>query len=115
MALAATSDIYWIAGGRPKDADLSALAPHFAKIRKAYLIGEAADAFAASLAGSVEVMHCGELNKAVAASFADARAAGGGTVLFSPAALSFDQYADFEARGDAFKAAVHTFAGGEAA
>jgi len=108
-ALAAYPRTHWIAGGRAKlaasgDADLSAITPHLANVRAAYLIGEAAPVFAPILAPRLPVTLSGTLARAVA----DAAAAAepGDTVLLSPACASFDQFADFEARGLAFRALV---------
>ena len=112
QALSSYPRVYWIAGGRPKAGGIDDLADLFPRVAKAYLIGEAAPAFAATLAGKTPCIEAGTLDAAVRAAFADARAdakASGGEpiVLFSPACASFDQYVDFEARGDAFRAAVH--------
>ena len=71
-ALASFSDIYWIIGGRPKEGGLAGLGPFFGKIARAYLIGEAADAFAGQLGGSVDHLQCGTLDRAVEAAAADA-------------------------------------------
>jgi UDP-N-acetylmuramoylalanine--D-glutamate ligase len=105
-ALACFDDIYWIAGGRAKDGGISSLASFFPRIRKAYLIGEAADAFAETLKGKLPVELCGTLDAAAAAAAADAvkTVASAPVVLLSPACASFDQFCDFEARGDAFRA-----------
>ena len=107
-ALVCFEDIFWIAGGKPKEGGIAPLAPYFSRIRKAYLIGEAADAFAATLAGKVAVVISGTLENAVAAAAADAAAsqALSPVVLLSPACASFDQFQDFEQRGDAFRALV---------
>jgi UDP-N-acetylmuramoylalanine--D-glutamate ligase len=107
-ALLCFNDIYWIAGGRPKAGGIESLAPQFSRIRKAYLIGEAAGEFARTLDGRVsfEVSHT--LEKALAAAAADARVSQASTpiVLLSPACASFDQFRDFEERGDMFRAQV---------
>jgi len=112
-ALAAYHNIYWIAGGRAKtDAagqlGLDMLTPYFGNIRAAYLIGEAAPLFADNLADNLPTTICGTLDKAVADAALQAKSDHFDTsiVLLSPACASFDQYADFEARGDAFCAAV---------
>ena len=107
-ALVCFEDIFWIAGGKPKEGGIAPLAPYFSRIRKAYLIGEAADAFAATLEGKVAVVISGTLENAVAAAAADAAAsqALSPVVLLSPACASFDQFQDFEQRGDAFRALV---------
>ena len=106
-ALKCFSDIFWIAGGRPKSGGIAGLAPHFQRIRKAYLIGEAAEEFAHTL-GDVPHELCGTLDKAVGAAAHDAQLsnAGGPVVLLSPACASFDQFRDYEHRGDSFRALV---------
>jgi UDP-N-acetylmuramoylalanine--D-glutamate ligase len=95
--------VHLIAGGRGKFQDFTPLAPAVAEhCRAVYLIGEAAEEIGAALAKSgVPVQQCGELDRAVAAASAAARA--GDTVLLSPACASYDQYPDFEARGDRFR------------
>ncbi len=115
-ALTAYPAIHWIAGGRPKldadgCADLSAVLPHLGNVIHAWLIGEAAPAFAEILEGHVPVTRSGTLDAAIAGILAEARP--GAVVLFSPAAASFDQYRDFEQRGAAFRAAVAAMDGGQ--
>jgi UDP-N-acetylmuramoylalanine--D-glutamate ligase len=107
-ALVCFADIFWIAGGKPKEGGIAPLVPHFSRIRKAYLIGEAADAFAATLEGKVAYEISGTLENAVASAAADGAQAGASApvVLLSPACASFDQFRDFEQRGDAFRALV---------
>jgi UDP-N-acetylmuramoylalanine--D-glutamate ligase len=107
-ALVCYPDIFWIAGGRAKEGGIESLAPHFPRIRKAYLIGEAASRFANTLAGHVTYEVAGTLDRAVAAAFADAAQSSlpAPVVLLSPACASFDQFRDFEARGEAFRDAV---------
>ncbi|MBC1183867.1 UDP-N-acetylmuramoyl-L-alanine--D-glutamate ligase [Brevundimonas sp. WCHBH090558] len=106
QALASYRSVFWIAGGVPKAGGIADLADLFPRIAKAYLIGDAADAFAATLADTPHVI-ARTLDAAVAAAAADAASAGGDQiVLLSPACASFDQYKDFEARGEAFRAAV---------
>ena len=106
QALSSYDRIFWIAGGKPKDGGIDALADLFPRIARAYLIGEAADAFAATL-GDVPHVISGTMEAAVAAAAADASAAGGPQiVLLSPACASFDQFPDFEVRGEAFRAAA---------
>ncbi|MBX3480416.1 MAG: UDP-N-acetylmuramoyl-L-alanine--D-glutamate ligase [Caulobacter sp.] len=107
QALSSYPRVYWIAGGRAKEGGIAALADLFPRIEKAYLIGEAEAAFAATLEGQAPVALCGQMEAAVAAAHADAAASGEeAIVLLSPATASFDQYPDFEARGEAFRAAV---------
>ena len=105
-ALGSFARLRWIAGGLPKDGGITTLRPHFDRIEKAYLIGEAAPDFAATLGDTVPYEISSTLDVAVAHAAQDAREAGGGVVLFSPAAASFDQFRNFEERGKAFKAAV---------
>jgi UDP-N-acetylmuramoylalanine--D-glutamate ligase len=106
-ALVCFSDIYWIAGGRAKEGGIESLARHFPRICKAYLIGEAAKDFAKTL-GDVPFEISGTLENAVTAASVDAQRsqAPSPVVLLSPACASFDQFRDFEQRGDAFRAAV---------
>jgi UDP-N-acetylmuramoylalanine--D-glutamate ligase len=107
QALSSYPSVYWIAGGRAKEGGIEALADLFPKVTKAYLIGEAEDAFAATLEGKAGIVRCGAMEAAVAAAYADAAATDEeAVVLLSPATASFDQYPDFEARGEAFRAAV---------
>ena len=103
-ALASFADIFWIAGGRPKTGGIISLAEFFPRIRKAYLIGEAADDFAKTLDGKVDYEIVEVMPRAVAAAAADAAASGlrEPVVLLSPACASFDQYPNFELRGQAF-------------
>ena len=103
-ALSSFERIYWIAGGVAKEGGISSLAPFFPRIAKAYLIGEAARTFAATLGEAVPFDMSGTLDRAVQDAAADAEREGGGAVavLLSPACASFDQYKNFEVRGDAF-------------
>lgn len=103
-ALLTYDTIYWILGGVAKEGGIEPLAKYFPKIRHAYLIGEAADAFAQTLEGHVPYTQCGTLEKAFAAATQDAQREGmkGAVVLLSPACASFDQYPNFEVRGAAF-------------
>jgi UDP-N-acetylmuramoylalanine--D-glutamate ligase len=111
QALSSYPKVYWIAGGQPKAGGIESLAELFGVVERAYLIGEAEDAFAATLEGRAPYRKCKTMEAAVRAAFADARASGeDAIVLLSPACASFDQYADFEARGEAFRAAVHELA-----
>ena len=107
-ALAAFDHIHWIAGGQAKTDELDALAPHLGHVRAAYLIGEAAPLFGRLLANRVPVVQSGVLANAVSQAAAAARP--GETVLLSPACASFDQFANYEARGQAFRAAVDALA-----
>jgi len=107
QAMSSYPKFYWIAGGQPKTGGIEALADLFPRIETAYLIGEAAPAFAETLTGRAKAVECGTVEAAVAQAYADAAASGrDAVVLLSPACASFDQFADFEARGEAFRAAV---------
>jgi UDP-N-acetylmuramoylalanine--D-glutamate ligase len=113
QALACFSDIFWIAGGKPKTGGIESLRNFFPRIRKAYLIGEAAKEFAATLGDAVPHEIDGTLDKALAAAVRDAGASAAPepVVLLSPACASFDQYRNFEIRGDAFRALVRALPG----
>lgn len=106
-ALKTFDNIRWIAGGRSKDKDFCDLSDALTSVRKAYLMGEDAEAIAAILPPALpRVLHPTML-EAVSQALGEAEA--GDTVLLSPACTAFDQYRDFEHRGDAFKAAVAAY------
>jgi UDP-N-acetylmuramoylalanine--D-glutamate ligase len=113
QALACFSDIFWIAGGRAKTGGIASLASFFPRIRRAYLIGEAATDFAAELQGRVPHVVVGTLERAVERAAADAEASDvpEPVVLLSPACASFDQYRNFEVRGDKFRELVRALPG----
>ena len=113
QALVCFDDIFWIAGGKPKTGGIESLRGFFPRVRKAYLIGEAADEFAATLGTTVTHEITGTLDQAVAAAARDAAllAARQPVVLLSPACASFDQYRNFEVRGDAFRTLVQALPG----
>ncbi|MBW8815377.1 MAG: UDP-N-acetylmuramoyl-L-alanine--D-glutamate ligase [Caulobacterales bacterium] len=116
QALSSYPKVYWIAGGQPKTGGIDDLADLFPRVIKAYLVGEASAAFARTLKGKAAVAECGTIDNAVHAAFQDASASGKeAIVLLSPACASFDQFADFEQRGEAFRAAVQALAAGAAA
>ena len=115
-ALACYDAVYWIAGGRPKEGGLQAVEAHLGNVRHAFLIGEASMEFSKFLDGHVPMTMSGDIKSAVteAAKMAKKDASGGGpapVVLLSPAAASFDQFDDFEARGDAFRDLVEALPG----
>lgn len=103
-AISAFNDVYWIAGGRGKDEDFGRLKNLFPKIRRAYLIGEAAGEIAAALAGEVDCVEAETLERAIALAAKEAKVskAERPVVLLSPACASFDQYTNFEERGEVF-------------
>ena len=105
-ALSSYDRIYWIAGGLPKEGGIAALKPLYSRIAKAYLIGEAAPAFAATLGNDVPYEISGTLENAVRHAAADAERDEnpGAVVMLSPACASFDQFKNFEVRGDHFVA-----------
>jgi UDP-N-acetylmuramoylalanine--D-glutamate ligase len=107
-ALASFQDIFWIAGGRPKTGGIRSLAGFFPRLAKAYLIGEAAEDFAVTLKGAAPAEAVGTLERALALAAADAARshAAEPVVLLSPACASYDQFANFEERGDRFRALV---------
>ncbi len=109
-ALQAFAGIHWILGGQAKTDELDACLPHLTHVKAAYVIGEAAPLFARLLGPHVPVVEAGTLDAAVAA--AAQAAVPGDTILLSPACASFDQFRDFEARGDAFRALATTIAKG---
>jgi UDP-N-acetylmuramoylalanine--D-glutamate ligase len=107
-ALRSFRNIFWIVGGKPKDGGIEPLRPLFARIAKAYLIGAASDEFARTLGGEVAFERSQTLDAAVASAARDAALcpANEPVVLLSPACASFDQFPNFEARGDCFRALV---------
>ncbi|MEM8749116.1 MAG: UDP-N-acetylmuramoyl-L-alanine--D-glutamate ligase [Pseudomonadota bacterium] len=114
-ALASFDSVFWIAGGLEKEGGIANLQPHFERIAKAYLIGEAAGHFASQLGDTIPYEISGTLKDAVNHAARDAMEASEQSgeqsiVLLSPAAASFDQFPNFEVRGDAFKADVRALA-----
>lgn len=110
-ALATYDNIYWIIGGKSKEGGIETLAEYFPRLRRAYLIGAAADEFALTLKGKVDYVQAQTLDRAVEAAACDADEADGSAlrvVLLSPACASFDQFANFEQRGEAFRTSVMT-------
>ena len=112
-ALSSFSNIFWIAGGKPKAGGITGLADYFPRVRKAYLIGEAAQEFSLTLGDRVPHEISETLAVAVASAARDAEASrlADPVVLLSPACASFDQYRNFEIRGAAFRDLVTTLPG----
>jgi UDP-N-acetylmuramoylalanine--D-glutamate ligase len=112
-ALSSFADIFWIAGGKPKAGGITSLTEYFPRIRKAYLIGEAAKEFASTLGDRVPHEISETLDVAVASAARDAEASGlhDPVVLLSPACASFDQYRNFEIRGAKFRELVEALPG----
>jgi UDP-N-acetylmuramoylalanine--D-glutamate ligase len=111
-ALASFGDIYWIAGGIAKEGGLSGLESYFPKIRRAYFIGQAAEDFACSVGDTLPHRISDTLEAAVNEAAADAAASDAEepVVLLSPACASFDQFPNFEIRGDAFRSIAEALA-----
>jgi UDP-N-acetylmuramoylalanine--D-glutamate ligase len=107
-ALSSFPRIYWIAGGLPKEGGIASLIDYFPRIAKAYLIGEAAEDFAKTLGGAVPFEMAGTIEVAteMAARDADHDNDAEPVVLLSPACASYDQFQNFEKRGDRFRALV---------
>lgn len=114
-ALLSFDHVFWILGGKAKEGGIEILKPYFRKVEKAYLIGAASDAFASTLDGVVPVARCGTLDRAVAQAAQDAARSGAKepVVLLSPACASYDQYPNFEVRGDHFRDLVRALPGVE--
>ncbi|MBX7527444.1 UDP-N-acetylmuramoyl-L-alanine--D-glutamate ligase [Qipengyuania vesicularis] len=107
-ALAAFDKIHWILGGLAKEPGLGECEAELGHVKAAYTIGKAGPDFAALLEGRVPVEQCETLDRAVTSAAANAEA--GDTVLLSPACASFDQYQDFEKRGEHFRELVEALA-----
>jgi UDP-N-acetylmuramoylalanine--D-glutamate ligase len=107
-ALLSFDKVFWIIGGRAKEGGIEPLRPLFGKVVKAYLIGEASELFARTIGDSFPYECCGSLEAAVPAAARDAFASElkEPIVLLSPACTSFDQFPDFEKRGDRFRELV---------
>lgn len=112
-ALSSFDAIYWIAGGLAKAGGIEPLRPLFGNVARTYLIGQATDEFAVTLKDAMPFEKSGTLDKAVAAALRDAKAdrRKNPVILLSPACASFDQYPNFEVRGDAFVKAVAALPG----
>jgi UDP-N-acetylmuramoylalanine--D-glutamate ligase len=108
--------VHLILGGRDKGANWASLEPYVRRhARRVLLVGEAGDSIRRALADAVEMDSCGTVAVAVQVGLEKARS--GDVVLLSPGCASFDQYRNFEERGDDFKSAVEalTRAGGSRA
>jgi UDP-N-acetylmuramoylalanine--D-glutamate ligase len=113
QALASFERIFWIAGGKPKSGGITSLDGFFGRIAKAYLIGAATDEFAGTLEGRVPYVCAGTIDRALELAAADAELDGTGepVVLLSPACASYDQFKNFEVRGDHFRTLVRAIPG----
>ena len=112
-ALSSFDRVFWILGGKAKEGGIEMLRPYFPKVERAYLIGEASEAFAATLEGAVPHVRCGTLDKAVTQAAADAARSDAleSVVLLSPACASYDQFKNFEERGNRFRDLVRALPG----
>lgn len=106
-------DVFWIVGGKQKEGGIEPLRQYFSGIARAYLIGASSEEFSKTLDGDVAIVPCGTLDNAVAAATRDALASSAAepVVLLSPACASYDQFKNFEVRGDAFRALVAALPG----
>jgi UDP-N-acetylmuramoylalanine--D-glutamate ligase len=113
QALASFERIYWIAGGKPKSGGITTLERFFPKVAKAYLVGAATEEFAATLEGEVPFERSGTIATALEDATRDAQADGAAepVVLLSPACASYDQFKNFEVRGDHFRDLVRAIPG----
>ncbi len=104
-ALKSYEDIFWIAGGKAKEGGVASLRPLMERVRAVYLIGEAAREFEGQLAGAAPCFQCGDMPSAIARAARDAASSGlpSPVVLLSPACASYDQFRNFEERGDVFR------------
>ncbi|MDD9335554.1 MAG: UDP-N-acetylmuramoyl-L-alanine--D-glutamate ligase [Rickettsiaceae bacterium] len=103
-SIAALDNIYWLAGGMAKEGGITNLEPWFNKIHKAYLFGQDKELFASSLKGKVDFQICQDLQEAFKAAVSDARQDTGElkNILLAPACASYDQFKNFEERGELF-------------
>ncbi|HZH08816.1 MAG TPA: UDP-N-acetylmuramoyl-L-alanine--D-glutamate ligase [Microvirga sp.] len=114
-ALKSFDNILWVLGGKAKEGGIEPLREYFPKIRKAYLIGAATEDFAKTLGSEVPYVRSGTLDKAVEEAASDAAAMNGpAVVLLSPACASYDQFPNYEVRGNVFRDLVRALPGIEA-
>lgn len=113
--LAFEEGIFWICGGKPKAGGILDLKPLFPRVAKAYLIGQAAEAFGKTLGPMVPHVLSGTLDEAVKQAALDAKEAkfAEPVILLSPSCASFDQFPNFEVRGKAFRDLVEQLPGFE--
>jgi UDP-N-acetylmuramoylalanine--D-glutamate ligase len=113
QALASFDTVYWILGGKPKSGGITTLTTFFPRIAKAYLVGVATEEFAATLDGHVLFERCGTIDAALVAATRDAALSDAAepVVLLSPACASYDQFRNFEVRGDHFRDLVRVLPG----
>ncbi|MGL9732725.1 MAG: Mur ligase family protein [Wolbachia sp.] len=103
QAILSYKNVYWIVGGRSKEGGVESLRKHFIRIKKAFLIGESTEAFANAMKNEVDYMKCYDLENAFKLAFEEAiNSKEEITILLSPACSSFDQWKNFEERGDTF-------------
>ena len=102
-ALSAFKRVRWIVGGQVKDGGFGILSAHWGNVAKAYVIGRQANETALDLKDLPHAI-CTTMAKAVALAISEAEP--GDTVLLAPAAASFDQYDNFEKRGEDFTSEV---------
>ncbi len=102
-AILSYENIYWIVGGKRKEGGIESLSKHFTRIRKAFLVGESTEAFANTMEDKVDFVKCCNLKNALKLAFEEAlNSKEEVTILLSPACASFDQWKNFEERGEAF-------------
>ncbi|MGL4323199.1 MAG: UDP-N-acetylmuramoyl-L-alanine--D-glutamate ligase [Beijerinckiaceae bacterium] len=99
------ADIYWIVGGKPKEGGIESLRAYFPRVAKAYLVGSSSEEFASTLDGQVVYSPCGTIDNAVMQAYNDAQKSDAAepVVMLSPACASYDQFPNFEVRGDYFR------------
>jgi UDP-N-acetylmuramoylalanine--D-glutamate ligase len=97
-------NIYWIVGGKAKDGGIADLEKYLPKVKYAFLIGDSSQEFAKTLEGKVEYFKCDTLENAFRKShqlaLKDSKKER--NIILSPACASFDQWKNFEVRGDFF-------------